>query len=401
MQMPVTRSLFIGICVSLCNLAIGQTATRDSILNDFQNKMQQGLAQGGSITVAIAYKDRLIWAKAFGFSDQDAKVQADTSTIYRIGSITKPFTATVMMKLVERGVVKLDDPVELYLPEITNAKGYREDKKITLRQLASHTSGLERDPEGKGAAGGEMAEWEARVLRAIPSTAVRSAPGKKFSYSNMGYAVLGLALSRAAKQSYSSLVEQDIFQPLQMQNSFFVASPDQKGQLAKRLRRDSSGKYVDNPPGEQHFSYGYLVPCGAIFSTTPDLLKFALANVGYSSLVNVEDRALMQSPLCKVHGFGLRFIAGLLVPFEPRDTRDKLRWIRRQRYGLGFEVFNLKGRRVVGHTGSVGSFNSGLFSEEASGYSIAILCNYRNPGMGETCIRLLSELRKVQLPGSL
>lgn len=196
--MPVTRSLFIGLCVGLCNLAIGQTATRAAILNDFQNKMQQGLTQGGSITVAIADKDRLIWAKAFGFSDQDAKVQADTSTIYRIGSITKSFTATVMMKLVEQGVVKLDDPVELYLPEIKNAKGYREDKKITLRQLASHTSGLERDPEGKGAAGGEMAQWEARVLRA----------------------------------------------------------PDKKGQLAKRLRRDSSGKYVDNPPGEQHFIFG-------------------------------------------------------------------------------------------------------------------------------------------------
>jgi CubicO group peptidase (beta-lactamase class C family) len=402
--MLTKKSFYVVLSVIICNVAMSQPAAQnsfsfDSVISDFENTIRQELAHGGGFSVAIASKNKIVWAKAYGFSDQQTKELADSSTIYRIGSITKSFTAIVMMKLAEEGVIKLTDPIELYLPEIKDVKGYNNANKINFLQLATHTSGLERDPEAKDAGNGDFDKWDRKVLQAITATSIKSPPGKKFRYSNIGYAFLALALSRAAKQPFTSLVEQYIFNPLQMHNSFFVVPPGKAYQLAKRLRADSSGELVDDPPGEQHFSYGYLVPCGGIFSTAPDLLRFAIANMGFSVLVNTKDREMMQTSHVRMMPLARSTALRIVSVFLSNKKKVVLRTMLHDSYGIGFEIYRIKNRKITGHSGYIGSYSSSLYFEDASGYSMAILCNNKSRVMAldNSCIQVLSKLRKVQL----
>ena len=263
-----------------------------SFINGLETKLQKDIADdsiGGSISVAIIHKNQIIWSKAFGYADRENKIYADTSTIYRIASLTKPFTATLMMQLVDKGVLKLDDPVEIYLPEIKKLKGYSEDRKITFFQLGTHTAGLEREPELEDSREGAFENWQNNVLECIPATAIKTTPGKNYKYSNIGYAILGLALERAAKEPYTKLITENIFMPLQMENSTFIITPSRKTNLAKGLTMDS-GKVKQLMPLSTH---GYGVPAGGIYSTANDLTKFLMANMGFYSLCTDDSRALM------------------------------------------------------------------------------------------------------------
>ena len=145
--------------------------------------------------------DEIIWSKAYGTSNIDNKIMADSITIYRTGSISKSFTAFLMMQLVQEGTIELDEQIEKYLPEISELNGYSASTKITFLQLASHTSGLIREPYLENAASGPIEEWESKVLQSIPKTSFQSKLGEKFSYSNIGFGILGLTLSRAAEKS--------------------------------------------------------------------------------------------------------------------------------------------------------------------------------------------------------
>src|SRR5450432_456544 len=129
----------------------GQGSSRDSsVIAEFGNRLSSDTKKDdvhGCISAAVIKNDKVIWAATFGYATRNKDNAADTNTIYRIGSITKTFTAVILMQLVEERKVKLDDPVEKYLPEIKSLKGYSDKTIITLSQLASHTSGLEREPE--------------------------------------------------------------------------------------------------------------------------------------------------------------------------------------------------------------------------------------------------------------
>lgn len=204
----------------------GQVSSGDSIvIAEFGNRLIGDIKKDdvhGSISAAIIKNGKVVWAAAFGYTSRNKDVPADTNTIYRIGSITKTFTAVIFMQLVEERKVKLDDPVEKYLPEIKSLKGYSDKTIITLRQLASHTSGLEREPDMPGASLGPVDQWETKLLSCIPYTSFNTSPGTSFHYSNVGYALLGLALERASGVPYIQMVQQRIFIPLHMDNTFFL-----------------------------------------------------------------------------------------------------------------------------------------------------------------------------------
>ena len=175
-----------------------------TILDQLETELKADLMKdsvGGGISVAIVKGDKIIWSKAFGYADSENQVLADTTTIYRAGSISKSFTAFLMMQLVDDAVISLDDPIEKYLPEIKQLKGYSPTTRITFLELASHTSGLSREPQLKDANAGAIADWERKVLASIPSSQFESVHGTKYSYSNIGFGILGLALSRSSQQT--------------------------------------------------------------------------------------------------------------------------------------------------------------------------------------------------------
>jgi CubicO group peptidase (beta-lactamase class C family) len=323
-----------------------------SIMTEFENTIQRVIkvdSTGGSISIAVVHKDRIIWSKAFGFADKENNIRADTSTIYRIGSISKSLTSFLMMQLVEKGLLKLNDPVELYLPEVKNLKGYNDSTKITFLQLATHSSGLEREPALADAAEGPIADWEKKVLAAIPTTSFQSKPGTKFSYSNIGYAILGLALSRAAGKPFITLMEENIFAPLQMNNSYFVVPPEKRAKLAKG--RFNGFKTIDlETPQREHLGRGYKVPNGGIYSTPDDLSKFIMAELGFSRLLNASDLETIQTGKVKASG--------------------------EAKYGLGLYIYSYDNKIMIHHAGSVAGYSAEMAFEKNSKYGIVMMCNF-------------------------
>ena len=129
----------------------------------------------GSLTVGVVSGDKLVWTKSYGNAESKASVTANQDTVYRIGSITKMFTTTMLEQLAEAGKIKLTDPVEKYFPEINAVQNrYKDTPPITLLQLATHTSGLSREPDHTATyVTGEPEVWKQTLIAALPHSALR------------------------------------------------------------------------------------------------------------------------------------------------------------------------------------------------------------------------------------
>ncbi len=198
----------------------------------------------GSITVGVIAGSKLVWTRSVGFADMKTRRLANRNTVYRIGSITKPFTAVMLMQLVAAGKIQLSDPVERYFPEIKQIGSKPPGAApFTFLQLATMTAGLAREPEEAGPFWtGQVSEWEQRLLAALPHTNYITPPGTQHSYSNIGYAILGAALSRVAGQSYVDWERTKILKPLGMERTRFEIDPSIQSDLAVgyQVRGDGS-----------------------------------------------------------------------------------------------------------------------------------------------------------------
>ncbi|MBS1565069.1 MAG: beta-lactamase family protein, partial [Bacteroidetes bacterium] len=257
----------------------------------------------GSISVAYINDKGVAWTKAFGRTSPDATEPADSTTIYRIGSITKTFTATLLMLAVENGVVRLDDPVEEYVPEVRRIKGYNPEQMITLRQLAMHRSGLPREPGVNGSNIGPADKWESKLLSCIPHMLFVKQPNTGFLYSNVGFAILGLALERAWQIPYMQLLQEKILTPLHMDDTFFIVPEEKRSRVATGIMN----RNPDTVTVARQSWCGYNVPNGALYSTPADLGKIVLAWIGKTPLLSRASWQEMQKTVdgSKNYGMGL------------------------------------------------------------------------------------------------
>ena len=177
----------------------------------------------GSVTVGVVHGQHLIWTRSYGAADAERGIPATRDTVYRIGSITKQFTALMLLQLVQDGKASFSDPVERFFPEVNKAGGRREGTPpITLIQLATMTSGMGREPANTAKyLVGPVSQWEQTTIAALGETKYDYEPGTRFFYSNIGYAILGAALGRAAKMPFTTYVEERIFKPLAMTHTAF------------------------------------------------------------------------------------------------------------------------------------------------------------------------------------
>ncbi|MDX1494268.1 MAG: serine hydrolase domain-containing protein, partial [Longimicrobiales bacterium] len=249
----------------------------DEALDRFAAELARGVAVDsvGGIVAGVAVDGDLVWAAAFGVADREAGTRMSTSSVSRTGSISKSVTAVLMMRLVDQGVIGLDDPVRDYLPEI---EGFADPRPgappVTFRHLASHTAGLIREPDWRESVVGPIDLWEERILESIPRTAYDSIPGARYQYSNIGFGALGLALARAAGRPFRELVRDEIFGPLGMTGSAFVVVG---GELEPRLAAGytvRNGVVSGEQPAREHAGRGYKVPNGGVYSTVADLSRF-------------------------------------------------------------------------------------------------------------------------------
>ena len=342
--------------------AAGQFSEFEAAIAAFDAEVATAVAAdaGGCVSVAVFVGNEVVWAKGYGWADIENRIAATADTIGRTGSISKSFTAVLMMQLAERGVLDIDEPVEDYFPEIAGlADRPAGAPPLTFRMLASHTAGLIREPRLRGAASGPIYGWEDKILESIPNTSFQTTPLTEYSYSNIGFGMLGLASSRAAGEPFMELVSELIFRPLGMDSSTFtVNTPD----LARRLsvgysRNRQSGEISAEQATREHFGRGYKVPNGGIYSTVIDMARFAAAMMGESPvpILSAASRAEM------------------MTPQEPAQT-----------YGLGFTVQTSEaGVTTVGHGGSVAGYNAGLSFDPDSKVGVAMLrTTSYNPPVG-------------------
>ena len=130
-------------------LVSAQSPSRDEVLTAFSRQLRADVAADdvGGIVAGVMVDGDLVWAQAFGWADRDARTPMSTASISRTGSISKSVTAVLMMRLLDEGVIGLDEPVERYLPAFASVKDRRVDAQpVTFRHLASHTAGLIREP---------------------------------------------------------------------------------------------------------------------------------------------------------------------------------------------------------------------------------------------------------------
>ncbi|MCI0434194.1 MAG: beta-lactamase family protein [Gemmatimonadetes bacterium] len=355
-------------------LASAQPSTFRDALEQFAEQIRADVeADGvGSIAVAVIVGDSVVWAHAFGWADRDRGIRADARTIYRTGSISKSITAVALMRQVERGRLSLEDPVVRWLPGFSELDGDpARIRTITLGHLASHTGGLIREPELDGAAAGPIADWESKVMASIPRTSLRTAPGEAYAYSNVGYGILGLTVSRAVSVPFMSLVTDDVFRPLGMTSSYFVVPASEWSRVAIGYANNTRGEIDTGLPAREHEGRGYKVPNGGVYSTVGDLARFI---------------ALMSGALGdEVLRSGTR--TAMLTSRNPDNSDNG--------YGLGFQVnTDENGDRFASHGGSVAGYTAGIMFHPESRIGVALLRNY-NTGRTNLETALRDLLRRL------
>lgn len=316
----------------------------------------------GSVTIGVVSGNQLIWNKSYGNADMEKKLPADKDTIYRIGSITKMFTALMLEQLVDAGKVHLSDSVEKYFPEVNKVTGrFANAPPITLVQLAKHTSGLDREPADMDKyVQGPVSEWEKTLIAALPHTGYSVEPGTQFSYSNIGYAILGATLGRAAGEPYTDYLPKHIFTPLGMSHTALEFSPEMLPHLSKGYEAGPGSKLsAEDAEREHKTGRGYKVPNGAIYTTVGDLGRFASFLMGEGP-----DTVLKAAVLEKT-------LAQSAVQAD---------FVLSSGYTLGGQVSRRDNYVAFGHGGGVAGYQAALQMNREAKVAVIVLAN----AIGET-----------------
>lgn len=308
----------------------------------------------GGATVGVVAGGAVVWAKGYGLADIEAKTPATAETVYRIGSITKPFTALMLLQLVEAGRVHLSDPVEKHLPEINRIQGRAPGAPpVTLVELATMTSGIAREPEDTATfLRGPVSEWERVMTAALAKTTYAHEPGTRYLYSNIGYAMLGAALGRAAGEPYVDYVRARVLAPLGMAHTDFVPTPAIAPVLAKGYEvRD--GKPDGAQAAREHEGRGYKVPNGALYSTVGDLGRYVALMLGEGP-ESVLKRETVKDNLSRVSSASGDLTSG---------------------YGIGFQVQRRGTLVMFGHGGSVAGYRAQVLYDPTTKTGVIVLSN--------------------------
>ena len=230
--------------------------------------------------VLVAKKGKIIYKEAFGLANREWNISNTTDTEFMIGSISKPFTATLMLILVQKGLVDLDKTVEDYLPEFKNKPA----AKVTIRQLLSHTSGIPNYDIIKDFFPRISRQSFSRedYVKIFQDSALAFAPGTKYLYSSWGYFTLGYIIEKVTGKSYAQAMQEEIFRKLKMENS---GSYLHTQIVAKRASGYDYGfgNYLSADFRDQSNTMG----TGDIYTTVEDLFKFHMA-IANNTLLNKE-----------------------------------------------------------------------------------------------------------------
>ena len=233
------------------------------------------------LSVAVVHGQDTIFARGFGVADIATGRPATADTVYAVGSITKLFTATLLMQLRDAGKLRLDDPVQDIVPEVPVPRQHKGHPPITLRHLVTHTSGLAKDSP--------VGYWDSvdfppveRLMAELAKTEQPYPPGVQWKYSNLAIALLGHALSRITGEAWEDSIASRIMAPLGMAASAPKLAGQQRAQLATGYARSPG---VWPPKVLAHQDLGGISAGGSMHATAPDMAKFMAAQFGDASPV--------------------------------------------------------------------------------------------------------------------
>ena len=360
-------------------LVSAQSPSRDEALTAFSRQLRVDVAADdvGGIVAGVMIDGDLVWAQAFGWADRDARTPMSTASISRTGSISKSVTAVLMMRLLDEGVIGLDEPVERYLPAFASIKDRRVDAQpVTFRHLASHTAGLIREPQWPDAVVGPIELWDKRIVESLPLTAYDTVPGARYQYSNIGFGTLGLALAKAAGRPFMEMVRTEVLEPLGMTGSeFVVAGAKLEARLAAGYVIGQDGSIDGGQPAREHAGRGYKVPNGGVYSTVADLGRFMGAMSGVPGLRILSEESRQEA-------------LSIQTPENPNRG-----------YGLGFSVqIDEQGRKIASHGGSVAGYTAHMAFDPEARIGVVLLRNY---GRGSTNLGTATQGLVAQLRSSI
>ena len=291
-----------------------------------------------SVSAAVFRRGEVVWQAAVGLADLEREVEATPDTQYRIGSITKTFTAAAVLQLRDAGALALDEPLATYIPELG-------DRRATLRFVLSHTSGLQREPPGSA--------WEPMASPARDELIARLGevedvlePGDAWHYSNLGFALLGEAVERVSGRPYQQYVDERLLAPAGLaRTTWQAAAPAATGHYVE--------PWSDRWHVERVVDLGGDAPSGQLWSTTGDLARWA----GF--LKRPDPDVLRPESAEQMHRF--------------QTMMDVVTW--RVGWGLGLILFRHDDRVLAGHSGGMNGFLANLVWEARGDLGAVVLVN--------------------------
>ncbi|MCI2238562.1 beta-lactamase family protein [Paenibacillus sp. TRM 82003] len=311
-----------------------------------------------SVVVGVVRGGELVWTGAAGTAVADpAGTRPPTvDTQYRIGSITKTFVAAGVLRCVEDGLAGLDDPLSAHLTELgTGGVG-----ALTVGQLLGQASGLQAETDGPWWERTPGGDWR-ELLPLLGPGALRHRAGVRFHYSNVGYGVLGELLGRLRGAAWDEVVAQQFLGPLGMdRTSTRPQAPAAQGFAVH--------PWADTVLPEPEHDAGAMAPAGQLWSTVPDLARWAGVVADGSGVLRRETAEAMRQPQVVDDARGAAWGAG---------------------YGLGLQLWNADGRRFAGHSGSMPGFVAMLRVDVETSDAVLALTN-STTGFGDLPVRLLT-----------
>ncbi|MBN2024993.1 MAG: beta-lactamase family protein [Pirellulales bacterium] len=316
--------------------------------------VQEELRRGTIVGVSVALVDGqdTVFVEGFGLADPEGARPATAETIYRVGSISKLFTAVAAMQLVEQGKLDLDAPIEEYLPEFRIEVPFDGAGPITARTLMCHRSGMVREAP----VGGYFDPNEptvAQTVSSIASCALVNPPNTQTRYSNVGPTIVGLAVAAASGQSFEEYQREHVLGPLGMTRSAWRMNDRLRGDLAGARMRVADGRGGFTRRAAPRFELG-TIPAGNLYATAGDLARFA-------QMILAEGRAAEGRRILRTET--LREMA--TVQLIDGDAG----------FGLGFSIGAFEGHRSLRHNGAVYGFTSSLAILPEPGVAVVVLAN--------------------------
>jgi serine-type D-Ala-D-Ala carboxypeptidase/endopeptidase len=303
------------------------------------------------------------------------------NTIFDIASITKTFTTTLLADMVKQGLVSLDDPIEKYLPATVKIPAYNLHK-ITLDDLATHTSGLPDFPAG----------WirnrtytTQQVYNFLSNTQLQSEPGTKANYSDFGMGLLGHILSIRAGVPYAQLVKDRIFSVFGM-DSTGIAMNSTAITLSDALKSRLAKGHIGGKEINLEFIPEEVQGAGALYSTANDLLKYLAANIG---LIHTNINDIIQ----ETHQIRHEYPKAPSLHFSSASNKS----LSASYVGLGWFIDTNLGTEVIQHSGGIDGYSSFIGFNPTKQEGIVLLCSCETNDMPSPVIESLIKMKLVTL----